>query len=104
MSPCRNGWVKLQGFAADKNPDDLLWPDLTHYKLWKQFGTRMKACKLWREGMSIHTLRRCYATYTQGQGLQEALGHTSDTMTARYIRPIHPCAWRRSSLSEKQFF
>ena len=83
--------AKLLGWANGKAPEDLLWPehDILAYCL-NIFNDTVRATKIWREGMGPHTLRRCFATYTQGAGLREAMGHNRDSMTAAYIRPTSP--------------
>jgi len=81
--------VKLEMFAS-AGLDALLWPSVEYCAMWEHFHTRAKAAGIWRPGMSWHTLRRCYATYMNemgAEGLQQAMGHKSATMTQKYIRP-----------------
>ena len=83
-------WLAGKLSALVTAPTALLWPDLEYSALWEHFNTRARMIGIWKPGFSLHTLRRCYATYRDelgAEGLQEAMGHRSKAMTDRYIKP-----------------
>jgi len=78
---------------AEAKPTDLVWPDTTYFALQHQLRRLAKKIGLDFKGLGFHTLRRTYATLRESMRSQKpdaalvaAMGHSTSSMTAHYIR------------------